>query len=221
LSLQDINDKIGAACKTAARPRHSVELVAVSKVQPLERVRAVLDAGQRVFGENRVQEATERWLPLREEFADVKLHLIGHLQTNKAKEAVRLFDAIETIDSERIADAVKTEMDKQGKTLGCFLQVNTGDEAQKDGVALRDVEKLLRHCREELKLEISGLMCIPPQDDIPDLHFALLHKIATAHKLPNLSMGMSADFEIAIRYGATHVRVGSALFGVRENTKSL
>ncbi|MDE1153189.1 MAG: YggS family pyridoxal phosphate-dependent enzyme [Micavibrio sp.] len=217
MSLAEIDNKIGAACTTAARPRASVALVAVSKVQPLDRVRTVLNGGQRLFGENRVQEAAERWLPLREEFPGVKLHLIGHLQTNKAKEAVKLFDAIETIDSLRLAEAVKSEMDKQGKNLDCFIQVNTGDEAQKNGVPLQDLEKLLRICREDLKLNICGLMCIPPQDEIPDLHFALLHKLSLEHKLPNLSMGMSADFEIAIRYGATHVRVGSALFGIREN----
>jgi len=217
MSLAEIKTRMAAACKAAGRPESAVQLVAVSKVQPEPRVRAVLGAGHRLFGENRVQEAEERWLKLREDYADVSLHLIGHLQTNKAKHAVALFDCIETIDSARLADAVKNEMEKQGRQMQCFIQVNTGDEEQKDGVTPQDLEALLAHCRDVAKLEISGLMCIPPQHEIPDLHFALLHKMATEQGLPHLSMGMSGDFETAIRYGATHIRVGSALFGIREN----
>lgn len=221
MSLAEIKARMAAACKTAGRRESAVQLVAVSKVQPEDRVRAVLDQGQRLFGENRVQEAEERWLKLRETYSDVSLHLIGHLQTNKAKQAVALFDCIETIDSARLADAVKNEMEKQGRQLQCFIQVNTGEEAQKDGIAPRALPQLLQHCRDVAKLGIGGLMCIPPQDEMPDMHFALLHKIAQEQNLPCLSMGMSADFETAIRYGATHIRVGSALFGIRENSISI
>ncbi|HYD17860.1 MAG TPA: YggS family pyridoxal phosphate-dependent enzyme [Patescibacteria group bacterium] len=218
MSLAAIQERMKAACADARRPFSSVELVAVSKTQPADRVQAVLDAGQRVFGENRVQEAQERWQPLREKFGDLRLHLIGHLQTNKAKDAVALFDVIETVDSEKLACALKNEMQKQNRRLPCFIQVNTGEEPQKGGVSPRDLEKLLRFCREEAALDISGLMCIPPADEIPDPHFALLHKLAAGFGLAGLSMGMSADFDRAIRYGATQIRVGSALFGIRENT---
>ncbi len=208
---------MGAAVKAAAKPAAAVKLVAVSKMQPLEKVEAVLNEGHRVFGENRVQDAIERWLPLREKYNDLQLHLIGHLQSNKAKDAVKLFDVIETIDSEKLAAAVKAEMDKQKKYPQLFIQVNTGEEEQKDGVAPKDLGTLVDYFRKELKIEPAGLMCIPPADEIPDMHFALLNKLAVEFGLKNLSMGMSADFETAIRYGATHIRVGSALFGVREN----
>ncbi len=219
MSLNTIQQRMKAACEQAARPLSSVQLVAVSKMQPDDAVAAVLDAGQRVFGENRVQEAQARWPPLRAQYDNLKLHLIGHLQSNKAKEAVALFDVIETVDSEKLAGALKNEMDKQSRPLPCFLQVNTGEEDQKGGVAPRDVEKLFKFCA-DAGLNIYGLMCIPPVDEIPDPHFALLNKLSKGLGLPHLSMGMSADFETAIRYGATHIRVGSALFGIRENTKS-
>lgn len=219
MTLAAIQKRMKAACEQAARPLSSVQLVAVSKMQTDDAVQTVLDAGQRVFGENRVQEAQARWLPLREKYGNLKLHLIGHLQSNKAKEAVALFDVIETIDSEKLAGALKNEMDKQNRPLPCFLQVNTGEEEQKGGVAPRDAEKLLTFCQ-SAGLNIYGLMCIPPVDEIPDPHFALLNKLAKGFGLPHLSMGMSADFETAIRYGSTHIRVGSALFGIRENTKS-
>lgn len=221
MSLTEVRKKVAQACKDAGRGPDSVFLVAVSKSQPMERIRAVLGEGHRVFGENRVQEAAEHWLPLREEYKDTKLHFIGHLQTNKAKEAVSLFDCIETVDSEKLASALKNEMEKQGRDLPCFLQVNTGEEEQKGGVAPKDVEKLLRFCREEALLSIEGLMCIPPQDEIPDMHFALLRKLGSEFNIKYLSMGMSADFETAIRYGSTHIRVGSALFGIRENRKTV
>lgn len=220
MALADIKQKIDAACKSASRDASSVTLVAVSKFQPLEKIVAVLNAGQRVFGENRVQDALERWPELLEKYSGVQLHFIGHLQSNKAKEAVKLFDIIETLDSQKLADALKNEMDKQGKKIPCFIQVNTGDEPQKGGVSPKELEKFFRFCREEAKLDIKGLMCIPPENEIPDMHFALLHKYAAALGLPFLSMGMSGDFEIAIRYGATHVRIGSALFGIRENDKN-
>lgn len=217
MSLGEVRQKIEAACKSAGRKASDVTLVAVSKSQTLDKIIPMLDAGHRIFGENRVQEAMERWPPLAEKYPGVKLHFIGHLQTNKAKEAVKLFDVIETVDSERLAASLAEEMRKQSKKLPCFLQVNTGEEPQKGGIAPRDLEKLLRFCRKDAGLGITGLMCIPPEGDIPDLHFALLHKLAASLDLKALSMGMSSDYEIAIRYGATHIRVGSALFGVREN----
>ncbi len=217
MGLSDIKTKMEAACLTAGRPLSSVQLVAVSKMQPAEKVAAVLEQGQRVFGENRVQDAEERWHPLRAQYKDIQLHLIGHLQTNKAKDAVALFDVIQTVDSQKLARALKNEMQKQNRDLPCFIQVNTGDEPQKGGVSVAELEPLVRFCHEEAHINIVGLMCIPPQDEIPDPHFALLHKLSTGFGITQLSMGMSADFERAIRYGATHIRVGSALFGIREN----
>lgn len=219
MSLQLVRDKITAACKTAGRDASSVTLVAVSKFQPLEKVMAVLEEGQRVFGENRIQDAQERWPQLLEKYPGVSLHFIGHLQSNKAKDAVKLFDVIESVDSEKLAGALADEMARQKKNLPCFLQVNTGEEPQKGGIAPRDLEKLFRFCTEDARLRIEGLMCIPPENDIPDMHFALLHKLSRELSLPCLSMGMSADFETAIRYGSTHIRVGSALFDIRENSK--
>lgn len=215
MSLAEVRGKIESACRAAGRGASSVTLVAVSKQQPEARVRAALSAGQRVFGENRVQEAQARWRPLREEYGDISLHFIGHLQTNKARDAVALFDVIETVDSERLAAALKEEMERQGKNLPCFIQVNTGEEPQKGGIAPKELENLYRVCR-DMALDVQGLMCIPPEGDIPDLHFALLRKLAGGLGLSSLSMGMSADFEVAIRYGATHVRVGSAVFGDRQ-----
>lgn len=219
-ALNDIKAKIAEACEGAGRKPASVNLIAVSKNQPRERVETLLNEGQRLFGENRVQDAEERWLPLRDIYKDVTLHFIGHLQSNKAKEAVKLFDVIETVDSEKLASALKNEMDKQGRQLPCFIQVNTGEEEQKGGVVPKETEKLLRFCR-DAKIEIKGLMCIPPATEIPDMHFALLHKMSRELGLAQLSMGMSADFETAIRYGATHIRVGTALFGIRENIKAV
>jgi hypothetical protein len=219
VSLPEIKSRIDAACKQAGRAASSVSLVAVSKGQTPERISEVLDAGQRLFGENRVQEAEGKWPALRAKYPDLKVHLIGHLQTNKAKDAVQLFDGIQTVDSTRLAGALKNEMERQGRDIPCFLQVNTGEEAQKGGVAPKELEALYRFCT-ETKIRIDGLMCIPPLDEIPDMHFALLHKLAGELGVKQLSMGMSADFETAIRYGATHVRVGTALFGIRENTKA-
>ncbi|MGZ9108873.1 MAG: YggS family pyridoxal phosphate-dependent enzyme [Micavibrio sp.] len=191
-------------------------LVAVSKQQPDARIDAALLAGQRVFGENRVQEAGERWTHRRAVYPDLSLHLIGPLQTNKVAEAVALFDVIETIDRIKLADALKAEMDKQGKTLNCFIQVNTGGEDQKAGVSLSEFPALLAHCR-KVGLNVDGLMCIPPVDEPPALHFALLKKLAAEWDLKNLSMGMSGDFEKAVMLGATHVRIGSAVFGARDS----
>lgn len=193
----------------------NVTLVAVSKFQPPEKIEALLKKGQRVFGENRVQEAAEKFPALREKYPDIELHFIGHLQTNKAKDAVKLFDVIESVDSLRLAEELKKEMEKQGRNLPCFIQVNTGDETQKGGVHPHELEKLYKDCV-ALGLNIKGLMCIPPSADIPDLHFALLRKLARELNLKHLSMGMSADYETAIHYGATHVRLGTLLFGERQ-----
>jgi pyridoxal phosphate enzyme (YggS family) len=211
----EIKSRIAAACKKSGREASAVTLVAVSKFQPVEKIETLLEQGQRVFGENRVQEAEEKFPALRVKYPDLELHFIGHLQTNKAKDAVKVFDVIESIDRPELAEALKREMDKQKRDLPCLIQVNTGNEEQKGGVAPKDLAALYGFCK-GLKLNITGLMCIPPADDIPDLHFALLHKLAGELGLKNISMGMSADFDVAIRYGATHVRVGSALFGGRK-----
>lgn len=214
MSLSDVTAKIAKTCAEFKRPASAVTLVAVSKQQSDDAITQVLQQGQRIFGENRVQEAQAHWQVLRAQYPDIKLHLIGHLQSNKAADAVALFDVIETVDSEKLARALADEMKKQNRTLPCFIQVNTGDEPQKGGVGVADLPALLAVCR-EVGLNVTGLMCIPPVDDVPGLHFALLHKLASAHGLPHLSMGMSSDYPSAISYGATHVRVGSAIFGER------
>ncbi|MFH1157831.1 MAG: YggS family pyridoxal phosphate-dependent enzyme [Pseudomonadota bacterium] len=216
MEIMEIKSRIRAVCEKTGRDPASVTLVAVSKFQPPEKIRLLLDQGQRVFGENRVQEASEKFPSLREEYKDIELHFIGRLQTNKTREAVRIFDVIETVDSLRLAKEINHEMDRQKRSLSCFLQVNTGGEGQKGGVSPEDLGALFRFCREQTALRVEGLMCIPPVHEIPDLHFALLHKLAGELSLKKLSMGMSADFDAAIRYGATHVRIGSALFGVPE-----
>jgi pyridoxal phosphate enzyme (YggS family) len=190
-------------------------LVAVSKQQPEDRIDAALAAGQRVFGENRVQEAEERWISRRPSYADLSLHLIGPLQTNKVRDAVALFDVIETLDRVKLADAIAAEITAQGRKISCYVQVNTGDEEQKAGVSLGELPMLLEHCR-AIGLAVDGLMCIPPVDEPSGLHFALLKKLSQDHGLKNLSMGMSDDFEKALRLGATHVRIGTGVFGNRE-----
>lgn len=190
-------------------------LLAVSKMQPLEKIMEALEAGQRVFGENRVQEAQAHWAHLRDQYPDLELHLIGPLQTNKVKEAVGLFDVIQSVDRQKLAKALGAEMKKQGRNFPCFIQVNTGEEEQKAGVAPGAVNEFLKFCRAECGLEVTGLMCIPPVNDPPALHFALLKKLAAENGLENLSMGMSGDFEKALALGATHIRVGSAIFGER------
>ncbi len=196
----------------ADRPR----LVAVSKRQPDDRINAALDAGHRVFGENRVQEAQQRWSERRAMHDDLRLHLIGALQTNKAAEAVALFDVIEVIDRPKLARTLAVEMQKANRQLDCYIQVNTGEEAQKSGVMPDDLDTLLDICRGECRLRITGLMCIPPVEEEPAMHFALLRSMAERHGLAELSMGMSGDFEDAIALGATSVRVGSAIFGARD-----
>jgi pyridoxal phosphate enzyme (YggS family) len=217
MGLDDVMGRIRAAEAAAGRPEGSVTLIAVSKVQPAERVEAVLAAGHRVFGENRVQEAQDRWPPFRARFEGIELHLIGPLQTNKAKQAVEFFDAIHTIDRPKLAAKVADAMAATGRRPTLFVQVNTGEEPQKAGVAPQEADAFIAACRAEYDLPIAGVMAIPPADEAPAPHFALLAKIAARNGLDGLSMGMSADFEQAIALGATHVRVGSAVFGERDH----
>ena len=214
-ALEDISARIATATREAERPAGAVTLVAVTKTFGAEAIRPLLQAGHRVFGENRVQEAEGKWPALRGDFPDVELHLIGPLQSNKAGEAVALFDVIETIDRPKIAQALAQEMERQNRRLPCLIQVNTGEEPQKAGVLPAEADAFIHDCRGRLGLPITGLMCIPPVDEEPALHFALLREIAHRNGLTELSMGMSSDFETAIHLGATHVRVGSALFGSR------
>jgi hypothetical protein len=213
--LAEVRSRISAAATAAKRDPASVALVAVSKTFGAEHIVPVLDAGHRMFGENRVQEAKAKWPALRERYPGIDLHLIGSLQSNKAKEAVALFDVIHTVDRPKIAEAIASEMAKQNRRPQLFIEVNTGDEPQKGGVSPKEAEGLLRLCREQLKLDIAGLMCIPPFDEEPGVHFAFLAKLAGELGLKGLSMGMSADFETAIAFGATHVRIGSLIFGER------
>jgi len=194
-----------------------VTLVAVSKRQPDDRIDAALVAGQRVFGENRVQEAQGRWVSRRDRHADLTLHLIGPLQTNKVADAVSLFDVIEVVDRPKLAKALGDEMLRQNRQLDCYIQVNTGKEAQKSGIAPEDVDDFIAFCRDEAGVNITGLMCIPPIDEEVAMHFALLQTIAKRNYLSSLSMGMSDDFEEAIAFGATEVRIGSAIFGARDS----
>ncbi|AGK59634.1 alanine racemase domain-containing protein [Hyphomicrobium denitrificans 1NES1] len=213
--LKRVRDEIVTAAEAAKRSPADVELIAVSKTFDIDAVRPVLAAGQRVFGENRVQEAERKWPVLKSGFADIELHLIGPLQSNKAKDAVALFDVLHTIDREKIARAIANEISRQQRALRLFVQVNTGEEPQKAGVMPREAKAFVEFCQGELKLPIVGLMCIPPVDEEPAVHFAFLAKLAKEAGLQGLSMGMSSDFETAIAFGATHVRVGSAIFGER------
>lgn len=213
--LQNVLDGVKEAERQAGRQAGDVQLIAVSKTFDAEQIRPVLEAGHRVFGENRVQESQGKWPQLKEEFPDTELHLIGPLQSNKTGEAVALFDVIHTVDREKIATALAKEIAKQGRKLKLYVQVNTGREEQKAGVdPLRTVE-FVERCRSEHGLEISGLMCIPPFDENPGPHFALLRKLAGEAGVDELSMGMSADYQTAIEFGSTSVRVGSAIFGAR------
>lgn len=213
--LADVTLAVSKAALDAGRAAEAVQLIAVSKTFEAPAIRPALVAGHRVFGENRVQESQGKWPDLKHEFPDTELHLIGPLQSNKAKEAVALFDVIHTVDREKIAAALAQEMQRQGRMLKLFVQVNTGEEEQKAGIAPRDAVAFINKCRETHGLEIEGLMCIPPFDENPGPHFALLAKLAEQARVPGLSMGMSGDFEIAVGQGATHVRVGSAIFGAR------
>ena len=214
-NLADVKDRVARArlSDDAAMPA----LVAVSKRQPDDRIDAALAAGHRMFGENRVQEAQQRWQHRRDAHPDLALHLIGPLQTNKAAEAVALFDVIEVVDRPKLARMLGQEMDRQGRHLPCYVQVNTGEEEQKSGVLPDEADAFIVQCRDEFGLNIIGLMCIPPQDEEPAMHFALLRTIAARNSLPKLSMGMSGDFEEAVAFGATSVRVGSAIFGARDS----
>jgi len=214
-ALTAIRGRIAAAAGSAGRDPAGVTLVAVSKTQPAERIALALAAGQRVFGENRVQEAAAKWPGLRQAWPDIELHLVGPLQTNKVRDAVALFDVVESLDRPKLAQALAAEMARSGRRPACYIQVNTGEEAQKAGVAPAAADDFIRHCRTELGLPVVGLMCIPPADEEPSLHFALLHEIARRNGIDFLSMGMSADYEVAILFGATHVRIGTAIFGER------
>ncbi|MEM9441077.1 MAG: YggS family pyridoxal phosphate-dependent enzyme [Pseudomonadota bacterium] len=210
-----IKDAINATAKDAGREPSDVTLVAVSKAQPDERVIAALDAGQRIFGENYVQPALARWPDFKQRYPDTRLHMIGPIQSRKAKDVVALFDMIETVDREKLARALSREMVAQGRRPDCLIQVNTGEEPQKSGINPGDADGFIALCRDELDLPIKGMMCVPPVEDEPAMHFALLAKIAKRNGLQILSMGMSADFQVGIQFGATHVRVGSAIFGSR------
>jgi PLP dependent protein len=214
-NLAAVDGRIEAAARAAGRPPDSVKLVAVSKTHPRASVRAALAAGHRLFGENRVQEAQAKYPALHEEFPDLVLHLIGPLQTNKVRDAVAICDVIETVDRPRLAQALVREMERSGRRLPCLIEVNTGEEPQKTGVPPAEADDFIIECRDRLGLPIVGLMCVPPLDEEPAPHFALLREIARRTGLGVLSMGMSADFEKAIRFGATHVRIGTAIFGAR------
>ena len=213
--LAAVGREFVAACREAGRDPASVTLVAVGKTFAADAIEPVIASGQRIFGENRVQEAKGKWPALRARHPDLELHLIGSLQSNKAREAVALFDAIHTVDRPSIAAALAKEIDRQGRRPKLFVEVNTGAEAQKAGVLPEATDDFVRECREAHGLAIEGLMCIPPFEEAPAPHFALLAKIARRNGLPWLSMGMSADFTIAIAFGATHIRVGTAIFGER------
>ena len=213
--LRAIEHRIAQSARDAGRDPAGVTLVAVSKTFPAEDIAPLVAAGHRVFGENRVQEAKTKWPGLREGIADLSLHLIGPLQSNKAREAVELFDVIETVDRPKIAEAIGAEIVRLGRRPKLYVQVNTGAEPQKAGILPEDADSFLADCRDRYGLAISGLMCIPPADEQASPHFALLAKIARRNGLSDLSMGMSSDFELGIQLGATHVRVGSAIFGHR------
>jgi len=213
--LAAVKARIDALAKRAGRDRAGITLIAVSKTFGRDAIAPVIEAGQRDFGENRVQEAMKKWPSLREQHAGLRLHLIGPLQTNKVREAVAHFDAIHSLDRDKLAAALATEMKRQGRVLTLFVQVNTGREEQKSGIAAEETAAFVRRCRDAHGLAIEGLMCIPPVEDDPVPHFEMLRRLADASGVKSLSMGMSTDFEAAIEHGATHVRVGSAIFGGR------
>jgi pyridoxal phosphate enzyme (YggS family) len=213
--LGNIRAEIAEACRRGRRDPASVSLVAVSKTFPAEAIEPVIAAGLRIFGENRVQEAKTKWLPLKQRHAGIELHLVGPLQSNKARDAVTLFDAIHSLDRPSLCEALAREISKQGRRPTLFVELNTGEEPQKSGIRPKDADLFLKSCRETYGLEIAGLMCIPPLDEPPAPHFALTAKIARRNALPLLSMGMSADFAAAIELGATHIRLGTAIFGQR------
>jgi PLP dependent protein len=213
--LEDVRHRIADVAEKSGRKADDVTLVAVSKTFDAKAIEPVIDCGQRVFGENRVQEAQGKWPALKEKTPDIELHLIGPLQSNKAADAVELFDVIQSVDREKIARALAAECEKQGRHLRFYVQVNTGLEEQKAGIDPRETAAFVAFCRDELKMPVEGLMCIPPADENPGPHFALLAKLVAQCGLEKLSMGMSGDFETAVEFGATSVRVGSAIFGSR------
>ena len=213
--LAAVRAAVAEAARATARAPDDVALVAISKTKPAEAVEAAYDAGQRLFGENRVQEAQDKFPALRARHPDLELHLVGALQSNKAREAVRLFDVIQSLDRPKLAKALAREMARQDRRPRCLVQINTGEEAQKAGVPPRDADAFIKTCRDDLGLPVTGLMCIPPAEDEPAPHFAFLREIARRNGLKALSMGMSADYETAIALGATYVRVGTAIFGAR------
>lgn len=215
-SYSNVRERMEAAAKLAGRNASEIELVAVSKTYFDDKIERVIQAGQRIFGENRVQEAQQKWPALKQKYPDIELRLIGPLQSNKAADAVALFDIIESVDREKIARTLAKEMKKQKRDLKCYIQVNTGLEPQKAGIEPERLDDFVGLCRDELGLDVIGLMCIPPFDEYPGPHFALLRKLARRNGLKELSMGMSGDFETAISFGATSVRVGSAIFGARK-----
>ncbi len=220
-NLQTVTSKIIAAARGTGRMAEDIVLVAVSKGHGADRVRAATAAGHRVFGENRVQEAVEKYRELRDELSDLLLHMVGPLQTNKVRQAVALFDVIQSLDRPKLAAALAREMDRCGRRPNCFIEVNTGDEKQKSGVSLDNADQFIEECRSEYGIPVAGLMCIPPAEDEPSLHFALLRQLAERNGLSALSMGMSRDYEVAVAFGATHVRVGTAIFGPRLGVASL
>ena len=214
-NLMDIEEKIAAAAEHYGRVPKDITLVAVSKVHIAETILPVLESGQRVFGENRVQEAAQKWPALKNRFDNVKLHLIGPLQTNKARQAVHLFDVIETVDRPKLAKMLARIFEEEAKKCDIYIQINTGHEKQKAGILPESADEFITLCRDDLKLPVKGVMCIPPFDEDSTQHFKLLKEIADRNNIKNLSMGMSGDFEKAIKNGATHVRVGTAIFGTR------
>lgn len=214
-NIEKLTQDIEAARSDSPSGADHVTLIAVSKAQPPERIEAALSAGQRIFGENRVQEAEARWADRRPAYPDLELHLVGPLQTNKVKQAIALFDVIQSVDRPKLARALAKEMVAQARLLPVYIQINTGEEDQKSGIVPTEADGFIAECRDELGLKIKGLMCIPPAEDEPALHFGLLRQIAQRNDLSALSMGMSGDFEQAVRLGATHVRVGTAIFGTR------
>ena len=215
-NLAEVKARIARQAKDWRRAPDDVHLVAVGKTHPAEAIEAALLAGHRLFGENRVQEAAAKFPALRARYPDLRLHLIGPLQTNKIKQAIEVCDAIETVDRDKLAQGIAAELAKSGKAVDLFIQVNSGEEEQKAGIAPREADDFIRRCRTEYKLPVVGLMCIPPAEEHPAPHFALLGEIAKRHGIKQLSMGMSGDYELAIQMGATHVRVGTAIFGARE-----
>ena len=220
-NLAEVKARIARQAKEWQRAPDAVHLVAVGKTHPAEAIEAAIEAGHRLFGENRVQEAAAKFPQLRARYPDLRLHLIGPLQTNKIRQAIVVCDAIETVDRDKLAQGLAAELTKSGKRIDLFIQVNTGEEEQKAGILPREADDFIRRCRAEYKLPVVGLMCIPPAEEHPAPHFALLGEIAKRHGLAQLSMGMSGDYELAIQLGATHVRVGTAIFGARSQKPEL